>query len=70
MATQAQASTPSITVTIAKRERARPRSGPALIATVLRYLLLIVLALYLPNPLAFSTFPALLLLTTMLQSSA
>jgi ABC-type glycerol-3-phosphate transport system permease component len=45
MATQAQASTPSITVTVAKRERAHPRSGPALIATVLRYLLLIVLAL-------------------------
>ena len=45
MATQARASTPSITVTVAKRERARPRSGPALIATVLRYLLLIVLAL-------------------------
>ena len=45
MATQARASTPSITVTVAKRERAHPRSGPALIATVLRYLLLIVLAL-------------------------
>ena len=29
--------------------------------------LLIVLALYLPNPLAFSTFPALLLLTTMFR---
>jgi len=45
MATQARASTPSITVTVAKRERARPRSGPALIGTVLRYLLLIILAL-------------------------
>jgi len=45
MATQARASTPSITVTVAKRERAHPRSGPALIGTVLRYLLLIVLAL-------------------------
>ena len=45
MATQARASTPSITVTVAKRERARPRSAPALIGTVLRYLLLIVLAL-------------------------
>ena len=32
-------------MTVAKRERAHPRSGPALIATVLRYLLLIVLAL-------------------------
>jgi len=44
MATQARASTPSITVTVAKRERARPRGAPALIATVLRHLLLIVLA--------------------------